>query len=563
MSLICKLRNSIGLLFVFTLMINENIYGQLIYPDAVPLSDEQITVNGQTYTAKAWVICSGDQLKLKPDIPYDSNHCYDWLTGTIDNYQTPILGCIVLGYEVKPCEESGIYLVTVRDKTTQNIIGTYCFVVYVIEGMKINEANDIRECMDEHSEIQVNGELIGKGSNRVTTMHEYIHVLYNIGCCTYFKTKVKINKGKFQCTPVKIPMNNYNLSKFQISSPYKYVMYIDALWQGLGFCSSNRLEIEVLTLYIEEYKHMKAPNNWMVVIGDPIHYKIGNAQFFNNFQWSTTHWIYENSISNTSVGTLLIDKNKIPSNTQNDSYGTTNGIVKLTARHKNGKDFTGVANFKMPLSKFRVIGNPIKAKVFYHKDEYIPNQVRSLPEFNWLHYWYQSHTFSFHSNVVDVKSRNGINSGHYGDFIPQYVVEGLNEGIIYIEEIASKQLSIKDFKDYTGIWAYFSTALHENEHAIIWDDNWGNTGYFKNLDTDGDLYSDKWELKHTSDGFQVRNYIDLKDKYDINNLTSNGTTYEEVNAILKQILSPYTKNKLAENDWSYDQFNLFQGKQWK
>ena len=59
MSLICKLRNSIGLLFVFTLMINENIYGQLIYPDAVPLSDEQITVNGQTYTAKEWIKCLG------------------------------------------------------------------------------------------------------------------------------------------------------------------------------------------------------------------------------------------------------------------------------------------------------------------------------------------------------------------------------------------------------------------------------------------------------------------------------------------------------------------------
>jgi hypothetical protein len=34
------------------------------------------------------VMCSGDQPKLKPDIPYDINHCYDWLTGTIDNYQT-------------------------------------------------------------------------------------------------------------------------------------------------------------------------------------------------------------------------------------------------------------------------------------------------------------------------------------------------------------------------------------------------------------------------------------------------------------------------------------------
>jgi hypothetical protein len=34
------------------MLINGKIYGQLIYPDAVPLGDEQITVNGQTYTAK-------------------------------------------------------------------------------------------------------------------------------------------------------------------------------------------------------------------------------------------------------------------------------------------------------------------------------------------------------------------------------------------------------------------------------------------------------------------------------------------------------------------------------
>ncbi len=89
MSLICNIGNSIRILFVFTMLINGKIYGQLIYPDAVPLGDEQITVNGQTYTAKEWVKCyGGDHLKLKLDLPYDSDHCYDWLTITIGNYQT-------------------------------------------------------------------------------------------------------------------------------------------------------------------------------------------------------------------------------------------------------------------------------------------------------------------------------------------------------------------------------------------------------------------------------------------------------------------------------------------
>ena len=91
MSLICNIGNSIRILFVFTMMINGKIYGQLIYPDAVPLSDEQITVNGQTYTAKEWIKCyGGDHLKLKLDLPYESDHCYDWLTITIGNYQTEV-----------------------------------------------------------------------------------------------------------------------------------------------------------------------------------------------------------------------------------------------------------------------------------------------------------------------------------------------------------------------------------------------------------------------------------------------------------------------------------------
>ncbi len=561
MSLICKLRNSIGLLFVFTLMINENIYGQLIYPDAVPLSDEQITVNGQTYTAKAWVKCyHGDQLKLKPDIPYDSNHCYDWLTGTIDNYQTPIMGCTVLGYEVKPCDESGIYLVTVRDKTTQSIIGTYCFVVYVVEGIKIKEANNVTECMDEYSYTQVDGVLIGKGMERVNTMKIMPITINYILEPTYgtllMEEKHSIINGKFSGIKVQVPTMK---GQFLTVKPSEYLFRIEATWNNFNGCY-DRIDIRVYRLWIDYFKEISSPCNFNYVIGKNIEYQCSGAKVpMKSYQWSCKNWNLNNKgVVYTPMGSdLIVDPKTIDLLTDNSSYFDAERVTLIATDIYNNKyrvcsSFEYVDDPKNHMTKikkgdFRPLVPEQRENAYYILDDICPLDGNGYP--NWVYYWWDDVKKTKKQYVTTL----GYNPAEkvLDAYTRHYTTK--NDIEVYVCDNAVKTSKITGS---ISIDCLEEKLYHEYWHAEFFRlDQWPN-GYNPADDIDMDEYSDSWEIKYGKNhGFTIgtKGVKDLNDFYDLNKPNSIGTIFEETQC---QLIELMTKHTLTHLDYS------FQGKMW-
>ena len=143
--------------------------------------------------------------------------------------------------------------------------------------------------------------------------------------------------------------------------------------------------------------------------------------------------------------------------------------------------------------------------------------------------------------------------------------------------------------DLKGIHAFYSTVLHEVEHAIIRCEVWA-TGYDNKLDLDEDNYRDDWEdyinILHNlgpSTGYRFdtdpstgekdkygNNAQGVEEKYDPRYLGqtpfakySAGTEYEEWRCRKKEADMKNSLSNIDHKDWSYDKkSNKYQGKQW-
>ena len=146
-----------------------------------------------------------------------------------------------------------------------------------------------------------------------------------------------------------------------------------------------------------------------------------------------------------------------------------------------------------------------------------------------------------------------------------------------------------------GIYCFYSTVVHEREHALIELELWGG-GYLignginvdgsrTSLDIDNDGYPDAWELTQNNFTVSANPNIAPFDEYGVNTndgtdleysnldlqtnpLYSAGTVYEEVRCRDKEVAASANHESLLDHlDWSFDDgatFNVLnQGKQWK
>jgi hypothetical protein len=552
-----------------TLLYQNYSFAQYRVQDAIQLKDEIVIYNGTTYTAKAWVMCSNYKLILKPDIPHDEKYCYEWITGKIDDYNSPIPSCSLFGYEVKPCSESGIYIINIRDKTTDKILYTYCFVVYIIDRLDIWEQNNLTECMDENSFTKIAGVLVGKGVDRITTSKKIIN-LYYIAEPTYgtlISTEgLTIYKGRFQSEKVPVPRMDGQF-KSVLSSEYLY--RIDGyLGEDVGGCG-DRIDMKVYRLWITKFHKADAPSpdKWQVVVGEPI---VHEVQCINcsNFEWEINNVKFTVINNKNKSGTNLVI-NEATAKNNNSDFGLSTITVSCLYNGKRIK----VSSAKRSLIT-RYMSSNKQSSLFFNRETL--KGVSKIP--NWVQYWlYFTDLNEFHPWITAKKYLgSGIfidpNTGKASQLFGGTVVQhedfiNAKEAILHIYDGASQY---EDVGKVYGIEAYTSVLIHESEHIYIMEELWPN-GYDVKFDTDLDFYPDKWEndpLKGKNFGFSVgtSGIPDLNDKY-LNNyppVTTADKYEEDVRCRPKQKSSNKTVNNSKDWSWHPDPFKFkYQGKQWK
>lgn len=533
-------------------------------PDGIPLKEEQINFPGEgTFTAKAWVKCiSGDQLTLKPDIPKDPSHCYVWLTGKIENYSTPIPNCNLHEYEVKPCEESGVYLVKVYDKTG-NIIHKSCFVVYIVTGLELWERDGITECMDEYSTINIKGKLLGKGMERVSTDMTPITISYyqHQSLPEFKKNDCNIKNGQFTDVTIDVPEWNHD---YAVGSADRYELIPIARWNNSdAYCRSySSYWISVRRLWITKFKHQLAPNDWMVVVGEPIEHDVFALPGLSNFEWSFEDKWGDLDHNNVKSGNqLAINYSKIYPPLDNNHFGTTYGNVIVKCYDNKNQKYevsSGVSFHSSQLQPYirSMSQNPfqIKAKVFYPKNDIV------IPPFqnpNWYEYWTSFVREGSHKRIKNkYKSIDFI----YYSYAETNAGFTSSTGTDWYYEITyyDKSKDINDLTLHNGIECFYEIVAHERYHVTINRDYWPLDKYIPTDDSDQDFISDKWELMHSKDGFRIGPKENLK--------TSGVKTRYEENLCRNIEVTLPNRSKFNSQDWSYDK-NLFfsgsQGKQWK
>lgn len=178
---------------------------------------------------------------------------------------------------------------------------------------------------------------------------------------------------------------------------------------------------------------------------------------------------------------------------------------------------------------------------------------------------YGSNQFGLGS--LDTKQAHLFCGWPYNDGNEHHVGTAYNElRCIRIGEGCGFQKAVKG-NLIEGIHTFYSTVIHEREHAIIECEVWED-GYDSFLDLDGDGYNDEWETDVASPrwGFKLMQNDSYESGYDSNLLGTGvyraGTEFEENRcrneeaAANLNIVDPY--------DWSFDPKTIspIQGKQW-
>ncbi len=543
-----------------TLLFQNYSFAQYRVQDAIQLKDEIVIYNGTTYTAKAWVMCSHYKLILKPDIPHDEKYCYEWITGKIDDYNSPLPSCSLFGYEVKPCSESGIYIINIRDKTTDKILYTYCFVVYIIDRLDIWEQNNLTECMDENSFTKIAGVLVGKGVDRITTSKKIIN-LYFIAEPTYgtlIRTEgLTIYKGRFQSEKVPVPRMDGQF-KSVLSSEYLY--RIDGyLGEDVGGCG-GRIDMKVYRLWITKFHKADAPSpdKWQVVVGEPIVHEVFALPNLTGglWEWSMPQGWAKLENANVQNGTaILISNGAPPFKINNSFFGNNKGVVQVKYTDKTGKIYQ-VRSSEIPSKNnisqsVRAMETMKKATVFYNKFDQF---YSGIP--NWYKFW---------KEVV-----------HYGETHPEKYeygpgdVYGKTEYLPYQFRDMTFEITYHDIcncyndvtKRFGGIETFYEVVAHEKTHVEIKRIKWPTKRYVAILDlTDVDYVPEWFENQHSSTNYPYDNT--RNDRSIKNGGTGVDNNYEEDYCkAIERILNSTIFN---DQDWSYDKYlpTFCQGKQWK
>ena len=160
---------------------------------------------------------------------------------------------------------------------------------------------------------------------------------------------------------------------------------------------------------------------------------------------------------------------------------------------------------------------------------------------------------------------------------------GQGVGVIDIGQGCGFRKQLKDGSSVEGVYAFYSTVVHEVEHALIDCQLWAG-GYTTADDSDLDGYPNIWESTLQNgimfnpnptfmapyDAYGVNKNNGMPEAYDSNllgmGLYSAGTEYEEARCRDKEVQMKSNYSKLDNYDWSFNDGNTFgeinQGKQW-
>lgn len=309
---------------------------------------------------------------------------------------------------------------------------------------------------------------------------------------------------------------------------------------------------------------------------------------------------------------------------ENTAFGKAFGVIKCEALNPNSEAFS---NDPGPNGS-----NLNNVEVYFRKDD--PNfQNSSVP--NWFYYWsktfhiqnllsipgiklFDKSTCSFNINKSNLTlsieydptlNYNPVGTSTYGQ--NQFNLERAELWETYKSDHTKKSCNTRNEplrfvcvnydpkynkiligkgcgfvkKSLTGIHTFYSTVIHEIEHATIKCEVWKD-GYDSLLDKDKDGHEDTWEL--TDPVAKIFNFKIFKkpipnpnnlkdDRYDSNyidtqlgtNIYSAGTEYEEHRCRGKETSS--NKTAIDVEDWSFDpplkktgetRTIQIQGKQW-
>lgn len=108
--------------------------------------------------------------------------------------------------------------------------------------------------------------------------------------------------------------------------------------------------------------------------------------------------------------------------------------------------------------------------------------------------------------------------------------------------------------DCISSFVFAQRVAHENHHLQIWQNHWP-TGYQEHLDTDGDLYPDKWErVEGAAHGFTVdpsKKGMGTGDEY--TNRSGAGYAWEEYEC--NQVMDAVEESDFGPNDYSVGGYN--------
>lgn len=329
----------------------------------------------------------------------------------------------------------------------------------------------------------------------------------------------------------------------------------------------------------------------------------------------TDYWnLQSNSSFSDRDNDAIIPNSSLPAS--NDDFGDTNGLVKVS----NGTEESCVGRD----------GNTFEVEVFFEKDA-TTNPGGSDP--NWFFYWKQSqevqnlltipgiHLYDmsscdFNSSPTSVTLDivydaslaynpggnttygyslfNTFNMDKEDPFIgpnnpkncitindpSQLVIVGYDDSaeINIGEGCGHRKLSQAcnpSSPNHEGIHTFYTTVIHEVEHALITCEVWNFThpsdpsikaGYNSLWDSDNDGYKDIWE-QYSSEAIQYGFTVGTDDSYDGNyancfcaGTCSVGTMFEETRCRMQESMA--NPNAINDSDWSFDPTNDIQGKQW-
>lgn len=172
----------------------------------------------------------------------------------------------------------------------------FYFIVYILEGIEITEANNITESLELGCNLNINVQLLGIGMDKVNfiSSQERVYLVATLkenGVAANYYTDLNFWNGKSSYWLFSSLLNNSSLDES--------ILNIYAVTKN-EYCKSNELKIVNYKLEITKFKHKSAMDpkvfpvkNFRVVVNAPIEFDLSGSQLISDFKWTMADGFFE------------------------------------------------------------------------------------------------------------------------------------------------------------------------------------------------------------------------------------------------------------------------------